>query len=230
MEWWLVYKTRPACIREICRRIFSMDRSSIATRSLRSASFGKRLSPIKKKERKSENWKPIKDKYSSNHFPFPNLKYWKFVCIQRNCKCSISPIVKFIEWTLLHASVQRLRHFYSSKRKRKRKKRTVERHFCLFSCWLNIAVFFLKKREKKKELFLKSHYYLFDRRILKFCYLLNASLCWNVLIVFFPLLIWLLCHISCLGLIPLSLILAKRLIASLNIARGFGNLSTVNII
>ena len=184
----------PARVREICRRIFSLDKFSVATRLLRSASSGKRWLTRKKKERKSEKWKPVKDKYSSNRFPFPNLKYWKVVCIQRNCKCSISLIVKIIEWTLLHASVRQLRHFYSSKRKRKRKKekeKTVERHFCLmFSWWLNIAG--ISKREKKEELFLKSPYYLFDRRILKFCYILNAHMCWNVLIVFFPLLIWVL--------------------------------------
>ena len=66
----------------------------------------------------------------------------------------------------------------------------------MFSRWRNIAGILKKKREKKKELFLKSHYYLFDSRILKFCYILNAPLCWNVLIVFFPRLIWLLLHVS----------------------------------
>ena len=122
---------------------------------------------------------------------------------------------------MLHASVRRLRHFYSSKRKRKkekreRRKRTVERHFRLiFSCWLNILLYSKKKREKKKELFLKSHHYLFGRRILKFCYILNAPLGWNLLVVLFPLSIWLLLHVSCHSLVSLSLILAKHLIASL---------------
>ena len=115
---------------------------------------------------------------------------------KRNCKCSISPIVKFIEWTLLHASVRQLRHSYSSKRKRKRKKiKTVERHFCLmFSCWFDIAG--ILKREKQKELFLKLHHYLFGRRILKFCYILDAPSCWNLLVVFFPQSICLLLHVS----------------------------------
>ena len=61
-------------------------------------------------------------------------------------------------------------------KKRERRKRAVERHFYLmFSCWLNIAG--ILKREKKKELFLKSHHYLFGHCILKLCYILNASLC-----------------------------------------------------
>ncbi len=51
---------------------------------------------------------------------------------------------------------------------------TLERHFCLmFSCWLNIAGILKKKEKRKKELFLKSPYYLFDRRILRFCYIFN---------------------------------------------------------
>ena len=66
---------------------------------------------------------------------------------ERNCKGSVSSIVKF------------------------------ERHFCLmFSCWLNILLYLKKKGEKKKELFLKSHHYLFGRGMLKFCYVLNARL------------------------------------------------------
>ena len=44
------------------------------------------------------------------------------------------------------------------------------------SCWLNIVSILKRKREKKKELFLKS-YYLFGRRLLKLCYILNAPLC-----------------------------------------------------
>ena len=137
---------------------------------------------------------------------------------ERNCKGTVSSIVKFSEWTLLHISVRRLRHFYSSKRKRKkekreRRKRTVERHFCLmFSRWFNIAGILKKKREKKKELFLKSHHYLFSRRILKFCNILNAPLRWNLLVRLSPRSIWLLLHVSCLSLVLLSLILPNILL------------------
>ena len=57
---------------------------------------------------------------------------------------------------------------------------------------------------------------MFGRRILKFCYILNAPLYWNLLVVLlFPLSTWLLLLVSCFSLVPLSLILAKRLIASL---------------
>ena len=40
-------------------------------------------------------------------------------------------------------------------------------------------------------------------------------MCWNLLVVLFPLSIWLLLHVSCRRLAPFSLILAKHLIASL---------------
>ena len=85
----------------------------------------------------------------------------------------------------------------------------------MFSCGLKILLYFKKKREKKKELFLKSHDYLFSRCVSKFCYILNAPLCWNLLVGLFPLLIWLLLHVSCRSLVPLSFMLAKRLIAFL---------------
>ena len=42
------------------------------------------------------------------------------------------------------------------------------------ACWLNIADIFKKKREKKKELFLKSYHCLFVRRQLKLGYISNA--------------------------------------------------------
>ena len=60
--------------------------------------------------------------------------------------------------------------------KRERRKRTIERRFCLmFSCWFNITGILKRKEKRKKELFLRSHYF-FDSRILKFCYIFNAPL------------------------------------------------------
>ena len=109
--------------------------------------------------------------------------------------------------------------FTQAREKERKKKEKEEKKDCwetfLFdiSCWLNIAN--ILKWKEKKELFLKSHHYLFGHRILKFCYILNAPSCWNLLVVFFPLSIWLLLHVPCLHLIPLSLNLAKHLIASL---------------
>ena len=182
---WLVHRLvvpkRPSRVRGIWRRILVWIKPALEADRWGQPVPGKTLTH-KKERKKSKNWEPVKDKYNSNRFPSTILKYWKVIWTQkkRDCKGSISPIIKFIEWTLLQASVRWLRHFYSSKKKRKkekrgRRKRTAERHFGLtFSFWLHILSYFKKKREKKKEMFLKSHHYLFGRRILKFCYILNA--------------------------------------------------------
>ena len=135
MRWWkkeiewlahrLFAPKRPSPFREIWRRNFSLDTASVSVKSLRSTSSGGRSLTRKKERKKSEVWKPVKDKYNSNHFPSTILKYWKVLCIQRkrDCKGSISPIIKFIEWKLLQASIRQLRHFYSSKREGKKEKR-----------------------------------------------------------------------------------------------------------
>ena len=88
----------------------------------------------KKERKKSEHWKPVKNKYNWNCFPSTILKYWKVICIQKKetVKGSISPIIEFIEWTLQQASVRRLRPFYSSKRKGKKEKRERRRKK---DCW-----------------------------------------------------------------------------------------------
>ena len=64
---------------------------------------------------------------------------------ERNCKGSVSSIVKFIY------SVKRKR----KREKRERRKRTVERHFCLmFSRWLNIAGILKRKEKRRRNCFL----------------------------------------------------------------------------
>ena len=129
----------------------------------------------------------------------------------KNCECSISSIIKNIVWTFLYASDRRLRHFYSSKRKREKRekrKRTVERHFCLmFSCWQNI--FGVWGREKSTVSWIPSLFVLIVVYS-NFCYILSGPLSWNVLIVFSSSveLISFAC-ILFLGFIPLSLILAN---------------------
>ena len=71
------------------------------------------------------------------------------------------------------------------KRKKEKKKEKGERRKGLLretfvfdtACWLNKADSLKGKEKRKKELFLKSHNYLFGRRLLKPCYILNAPLC-----------------------------------------------------
>ena len=135
-------------------------KACVRTKSLRSTSSGKRYLHVRKRERNLKIENPSKISTAQTVFL---LKFWsceKFCVFKKeiNCKDYVSSIVKFIEWTLLHASVWRLRYFYSSKRKRKKEKRerrnrTVERHFCLmFSGWFYVAGI-LKRKERKKNCF-----------------------------------------------------------------------------
>ena len=82
------------------------------------------------------------------------------------------------------------------------------------SCWLNIAGILKRKEKRKKELFLKSHHYLFGCRLSKFCWYLNVPFCWNLLDVISAMDT---SSFVCISFSPvsLSLILAKRLIATL---------------
>ena len=79
---------------------------------------------------------------------------------ERKCKGSVSSIVTFLKWTSLHGSVWRLRHFYSSKGKRKKEKREREKKDCWetfsfdISCWLNIAGILKRKGRRKNDCFL----------------------------------------------------------------------------
>ena len=99
---------------------------------------------------------------------------------------------------------------FSSKRKKREKE---ERETFVFKtvCWFNIAGTLKRKKEKRKELFLKPHNYLFGRRLLKLCYILNAPLCWNLLVMLFIYRVAFFCTYI-FSFVSLSLILAKCLI------------------
>ena len=159
---WLVHRLfapkRLSRVREIRRRIIVWIQSVSEADHWVQPALGMSLSH-KKERKESEQRKSVKDKYNSNCFPSTILKYWKVICIQkrkkRDCKGSISPIIKFIEWTLLQASVRRLRHFYSSKRKGKKDKKRKKKKGLLRDifvwCWLHILLYFKKKRKKKRK-------------------------------------------------------------------------------
>ena len=108
------------------------------------------------------------------------------------------------------------------KKKGEIKKRLLRETFVFnTACWLNKTGCLKGKEKRKKELFLKSHDYLFGRRLLKLCYILNAPcveiywLCWlsNEFCSF--------AHIF-FSFVSLSFILAKCLIRLKNITREFG--------
>ena len=116
----------------------------------------------RKKERK-RIWKienPPKISTTQTVFILQSLSIGKLYVFkkERNCKSSVSLIVKFIEWTLIHASVRRLRYFYSSQRKGKKEKKRKKKKGLLrdifvwcFPVSLTFCCIFKKKREKKKR-------------------------------------------------------------------------------
>ncbi len=87
------------------------------------------------------------------------------------------------EWTQILSQVKERKVERKEKRKKERKKgerrKGLSRETFVFNtaCWLNKADSLKGKEKRKKELFLKSHNYLFGRRLLKLCYILNAPLC-----------------------------------------------------
>ena len=96
------HQKRPSRIREIWRRIFSLDKASLRTRSLRSTSSRKRHSAVKKREKKMKIENPSKISTAQTVFLLWFLSIETYVFKkERNCKDSVSSIVKFIEWTLL---------------------------------------------------------------------------------------------------------------------------------
>ena len=162
---------------------------------------------------KNKVWdlKSVKDKYSSNRFLFPNLKYWKAVCILKTVNVLFHQLLKIL-----------YEHFYTPQSgvldtfiqvKEREKKKTKKKKDCwetfLFDVFLLAKYFRCLKREENKNCFLNFHIICFDRHILKFCYILNAPLCWNILIVFSSSVELIFGCILYLGLIPLSLILAN---------------------
>ena len=135
---------------------FSLDKASVRSRSLRSTSSGENHSSVKRKK-KSEHWKPVKDKYNSNRFTSTILKYWKVICIQRkrNCKGSISPIIKLLnEHSYKHQSGAL--DTYSSKKKRKKEKeeKGLLRDIFVWCFPVGLTFCHILKRKEKKNCFL----------------------------------------------------------------------------
>ena len=163
---------------------------------------------ITRKKKWSWNWKSVKDKYSSNHFPFLNLKYWKVVCIQKTVNVLFHQLLKIL-YEHFYMPQSSILDTYSSKRKRKKGKKKKY-------CWVTFLfdVFLLSKYfqclKRKKEQFLEFHHYFFDHHILKFLLYFKCTFvlkCFDS--VLFPQLNWFLfACISYLGFILLSLILA----------------------
>ena len=132
--------------------------------------------------KKNKVWglKSVKDKYSSNSFLLPNLKYWKVVCILKTVNVLFHQLSKI----LYKHFYTHLRYFIQVKeREKKRKKKKNYWETFLFNAFLLTKYFRCLKREEKKNCFL-NFLICFNRHISKFCYILNAPLCWNALIVF----------------------------------------------
>ena len=95
------------------------------------------------------------------------------------------------------------------KEREKRKKKKDCWETFLFDVFLLTKYFRCLKKEKRTVSWISS-LFVFDRRIFKFCYILNTPLCWNVLIVFSSSIELIsFAYILYFDLIPLSLILAN---------------------
>ena len=94
--------------------------------------------------------------------------------------------------------------------------------------WFNIAGTLKRKKEKRKELFLKSHNYLFGRRLLKLCYNCKCSLVLKSIRYVVYLSSCLLLHISFSASYRFHLFSLKVLFALKTLQGKFENLTTVN--
>ena len=94
-------------------------------------------------------------------------------------------------------------------------------------CCFNIASTIKRKKETKKELFLKSRNYLFGGHLLKLCYILNAPLVLKFIGYVVYLSSWLLLHISFSASYRFHLFLLKVLFVLKTLQGNFGNLTTV---
>ena len=121
-------------------------------------------------------------------------------------------------------------------KKGRKKKRTVERETFVFKtvCWFNITGTLKRKKEKsKKELFFKSHNYLFGHHLLKLCYILNAPLYWNLLVMLFIYQVAFFClllHVSFSASCRFHLFSLNVLFALKNLQGNFENLTTLKYI
>ena len=97
-------------------------------------------------------------------------------------------------------------------------------------CWFNIAGTLKRKKEKRKELFLKSHNYLFGPHLLKFCYILNAPSCWNLLVMLFIYRVAFFCTLSFSASYRFHLFSLNVLFALKTLQGNFGNLTAVKYI
>ena len=159
--------------------------TEVSRKGADSADSGGCHSPVKERNLKI---KLDKDKYNLNYFPSTLPKYWNYMYSKKKEKlkgfCFINS-----KWGNELCYMLQLSDLgiFSSKRKKKEKEKEEKDCWETFmfdtACWLNIAGFFKKKRKKKEELFLKS--YLFGCRLLKLCYIFNAPLCRNLLVVLF---------------------------------------------
>ena len=144
------------------------------------------------------------------------------------------------EWVYLDtfSSKRKKSRKKEKKKKKKERKKKGERRKGLLretfvfntACWLNKADSLKGKEKRKKELFLKSHKYLFGRHLLKLCYILNAPPELKSIGYVVYLSSCLLLHISFSASYRLHLFSLNVLFALKTLQGNVGNLTTVKYI